>query len=234
MPKAMEIVTPLGEDLLFHGMHGHEEMSRPFEYQVDLLSVKKDINPDDILGKNVTVKIALPDDSTRYVNGYVTRFVAGGHAVGRYRQYVAVVRPWLWFLTRTADCRIFQEMTVPDIVKKVFGEHPDADFKFELTGSYRKWTYCVQYRETDFNFVARLLEEEGIYFYTRHTDGHHTVVLTDSTSKHTAAPGYEKINFIAPENLVRPELEHISTWDFSRTIQPGVYVHDDYDLERPS
>ncbi|HMF98049.1 MAG TPA: type VI secretion system tip protein TssI/VgrG, partial [Vicinamibacterales bacterium] len=157
-----------------------------------------------------------------------------GSKYGRYTRYYAVVRSWLWFLTRTTDCRIFQEMTVPDIVKKVFGDHSTADFKFELTGSYRKWTYCVQYRETDFNFVSRLLEHEGIYFYTRHTDGHNTVVLTDSTSKHAPTPGYEKVSFIAPEDLVRPEIEHIGSWDFSRDIQPGVYVHDDYDLERPS
>jgi type VI secretion system secreted protein VgrG len=125
-------------------------------------------------------------------------------------------------------------MTVPDIIKKVFGDEKTADFKFELTGTYRKWTYCVQYRETDFNFVSRLMEEEGISYYIKHTEGHNTVVLTDSTSKHTAAPGYETIPFVSPEQVVRPELEHISSWDFSRQIQPGVYVHDDYDLERPS
>ncbi len=234
MPRAMEIVTPLGEDvLLFHRMHGREEMGRLSEFQLDLLSVKADIDLDAILGKNVTVKIALPDDSTRYFNGFVTRFAQGG-TYGRYNRYVAVVRSWLWFLTRTTDCRIFQEMTVPDIVKKVFGDHTTADFTLELTGSYRKWNYCVQYRETDYNFVSRLLEEEGIYSYVRHTDGHDTVVLTDSTSKHTTTPGYETIPFISPEQVVRPELERISSWDFAREIQPGVYVHDDYDLERPS
>ena len=80
-------------------------------------------------------------------------------------------------------------MTVPDIVKEVFGDQPTADFKLELTGTYRKWTYCVQYRETDFNFVSRLMEQEGIYYYFRHTDGHNTLVLTDSTSKHTPVAG---------------------------------------------
>jgi type VI secretion system secreted protein VgrG len=234
MPRIMEITTPLGDDvLLFHGMHAREELGRLSEYQLDLLSPKNDINLDDILGKNVTVKLALPDDSTRYFNGFVTRFAQGG-TYGRYTRYFAVVRPWLWFLTRTTDCRIFQEMTVPDIVKKVFGDEPTADFKLELTGPYRKWNYCVQYRETDFNFVSRLMEEEGISYYVRHTYGHNTVVLTDSTGKHTATPGYETIPFIAPEQVVRPELEHISSWDFSREIQPGVYVHKDYDLERPS
>jgi type VI secretion system secreted protein VgrG len=237
MPRVMEITTPLGDDvLLFHGMHAREEMSRLSEFQLDLLGPlkDKDINLDDILGKNVTVKLALPDDSTRYFNGYVTRFSAGGRSYGRFRRYVAEVRPWLWFLTRTSDCRIFQDMTVPDIIKKVFGDEKLADFKFELTGAYRKWTYCVQYRETDFNFVSRLMEEEGIAYYIKHTDGHNTVVLTDSTAKHTTSPGYETIPFVASGQVVRPELEHISGWDFSREIQPGVYVHDDYDLERPS
>jgi type VI secretion system secreted protein VgrG len=230
----MEIVTPLGEDvLLFHGMSAREEMSRLFEYQLDLLSTHDDVNLDDILGKNVTIKLGLPEDQTRYFNGYVTRFAQGGMH-GRYHRYIATVRPWLWFLTRTSDCRIFQDMKVPDIIKSVFGDHPSADFKFELTGSYHTWTYCVQYRETDFNFVSRLMEQEGIAYYFRHADGKDTLVLTDSTSKHTPAPGYDKLSFIAPTEHVKPELEHVSAWDFAREIQPGVYVHDDYDLERPS
>jgi type VI secretion system secreted protein VgrG len=233
MTRAMEIATPLGEDLLFHRMRAREQMSTPFEYHVDLLSVKRDINLDDMLGKNVTVKLALADDSTRFFNGYVTRFAQGG-SLGRYTRYFAVVHPWLWFLTRTSDCRIFQDMTVPDIIKTVFGDEPTNDFKLELTSSYRKWTYCVQYRETDFNFVSRLMEEEGISYYVKHTDGHDTVVLTDSTGKHAPTPGYEKISYISPEQVSRPELEHITSWDFTREIQPGVYVHDDYDLERPS
>ena len=234
MPRVMEITTPLGADvLLFHSMHAREELGRLGEYQLDLLSVKGDINLDDILGKNVTVKLALPDDATRYFNGYVTRFSQGGMH-GRYHRYFAMVRPWLWFLTRTADCRIFQDMTVPDIIKKVFGDHGTADFKFDLTNPYRKWTYCVQYRETDFNFVSRLMEEEGIYYYVKHTDGHNTVFLTDSYSGHATFPGAKEIHFISPEKLARPDIEHISSWDFTREIQPGVYVHDDYDLERPS
>jgi type VI secretion system secreted protein VgrG len=230
----MEISTPLGDDvLLFHAMHAREEISRVGEYQLDLLSARGDIDADEILGKNVTVKLALPDDSRRYFNGYVTRFSQSG-MYGRYYRYSAVARPWLWFLTRTADCRIFQEMSVPDIVKTVFADHGAADFKAELTNTYRRWTYCVQYRETDFNFVSRLLEHEGIYFYVKHTDGHNTVVLTDSYSGHAAFPGAETIPFVSPEKLVRPDIEHIDAWDFSREIQPGVFVHDDYDFERPT
>jgi len=234
MDRVMDIATPLGEGvLLFHGMRGHEELGRISEYHLDLLSDNGDIDVDAILGKNVTIKLGLPDDSTRYFNGFVTRF-SQGQVHGRYFTYSATVHPWLWFLTRTADCRIFQEMTVPDIIKKVFADHGTADFKLELTSTYRKWTYCVQYRETDFNFVSRLMEQEGIYYYFRHTDGHNTMVLTDSCSKHVPSAGYEKIPFVAPDKLVRPELEHIGSWQFSREIQPGKYVHKDYDLERPS
>ncbi len=185
----MSISTPLGDGvLLFHGMHAREELGRLSDFEVTLLSEKPDVDLDAILGKNVTVHLSLPDDSVRHFNGYVTRFSQRGR-LGRYHRYQARVSSWLWFLTRTADCRIFQDMTVPDILKLVFDDHETTDVAFELTASYHKWTYCVQYRETDFNFVSRLMEQEGIYYYFRHADGKHTLVLTDSTAKHVPAPG---------------------------------------------
>src|SRR5215203_4136971 len=113
MSRVMEIATPLGDGvLLFHTMKAREEMSRPFEYHLDLLSPKEDINLDEILGKNVDIKLGLADDEFRYFNGYVTRFAQSGMH-GRFHRYSAIVRPWLWFLTRTSVCRIFQEMSVP-------------------------------------------------------------------------------------------------------------------------
>src|SRR5262245_22887912 len=234
MDRVMDFASPLGEGvLLFHGMRGREELGRLSEYHLDLLSADGEVDGDAILGKNVTIKLALPDDSTRCFNGFVTRF-SQGEVHGRYYRYSATVHPWLWFLTRTADCRIFQDMTVPDIIKQVFADHALADFTLELTSSYRTWTYCVQYRETDFNFLSRLMEQEGLYYYFRHTEGHNTLVVTDSCSKHVPCAGYEAIPYIAAETLVRPELEHISRWHFSREVQSGVYVHKDYDLERPS
>ncbi|MEO6237659.1 MAG: type VI secretion system tip protein TssI/VgrG [Vicinamibacterales bacterium] len=233
MPRVMEIATPLGEDLLFHSMTATEEMSRLFTYDIGLLSSRDDIPLDEILGQNVTVKLALPDDTTRYYNGYVTRFTQGGR-FGRYNTYYAQVRPWLWFLTRTADCRIFQEQTVPQIIKTVFGDLGANDFKLELTGTYRKWTYCVQYRETDFNFVSRLMEQEGIGYYFRHSDGKNTLVLTDTATKHTPVVNYETLPYIRPDEHVRPDFEHVAQWRFGRNIQPGAYVHDDYDFEKPA
>jgi type VI secretion system secreted protein VgrG len=228
----MEITTPLGPDvLLFHAMHGQEALSCVPEYRLDLLSLKDDINLDQILGKSVTVKMAT-DGGTRFFNGYVTRFSQGGK-VGRYRRYHATVHPWIWFMSRTADCRIFQDKTVPEIVKAVFSDHPTNSFKDSLTGSYRKWTYRVQYRETDLAFVRRLMEQEGIYFYFTHADGKHTLVMADSYSGHTAIQG-SPLPFIAPEDVSRADIEHVTAWSLTREIQTGVYVHDDYDFERPS
>ena len=233
MPKVMEIATPLGEDLLFHGMTGTEEMSRLFAFHVSLLSRKDNIPLKDIVGQNVTVKLALNDDSTRYFNGYVARF-SQGPQYGRYTSYFAEVVPWLWFLTRTADCRIFQSMTVPDIIKKVFADTGAADFKLDLTATYRKWDYCVQYRETDFNFVSRLMEHEGIGYYFKHSDGKNTMVLTDTATKHTAAATCETLPYIGPEEHVQPDREHISDWRYTQNIHSGLYVHDDYNFEMPS
>jgi type VI secretion system secreted protein VgrG len=235
MARTFELVTPLGKDvLLFHRLHAREELSRLSEFQLDALSTKADINVDDILGKNVTVKVELADNSLRHFNGYVTRFAQVGMR-GRYHAYHASVRPWLWFLTRRANCRIFQQQTVPDILKKIFNDYPGlADTKFEVTSNYRTWDYCVQYRETDFNFVSRLMEQEGIYYYFEYQEGRNTLVLADSYSAHSARPGCEELPFIPQERMTRPEQERISAWSFEREIQPGRYVLDDYDAEKPS
>src|SRR4051812_43612572 len=231
--RVIEITTPLGpETLLFHEMHAREEMSRVSEYHVSLLSSDVNIKTDGILGKNVTIKLALQNGKTRFFNGYVTKFAQGG-TFGRYRRYYATVSPWLWFLSRTADCRIFQEMTVPDIVKTVLTEEATHAFALELTATYPKWNYCVQYRETDLNFVSRLLEHEGIYYYMRHEEGRHTVVLTDSVSRHEKSPA-DAIPFMTADAVARPDIEHVENWTMTREIQPGVYVHTDYDFEKPS
>ncbi len=227
----MQIATPLGKDLLFHRMVAREELGRLSEFEIDLLSPRKDIKFSEILAKNITVRLELQDGGNRYFNGFVTRFSQVGMR-GRYHLYHASVRPWLWFLTRTADCRIFQKMSVPDIIEKVFADHSIADFKLELTATYRKWDYCVQYRETDFNFVSRLMEQEGIYYYLRHVEDRHTLVLTDSYSGHAPFPGHAEIPYI-PLDRVRPEQEAIHEWTFANEVQSGQFVIDDYNFTEP-
>jgi len=227
--------SPLpAEDLFLESMNISEGLSQLGGMQLHLLSEKATLAPQDLLGKPVTVHVDLADGSQRHFHGYVTRFGLGTPR-GRYFAYQAEVRPWLWFLTRTSDCRIFQEMSVPDIVKKVFDDHASvAQVKLKLFRSYRPWTYCVQYRESDFQFVTRLLEREGIYWYFEHTDGKHELVLMDSLSAHDAISGEGAIRYIEDPSNAPPDQEYISNWTFSQEVKTGKMVLTSYDFERPA
>ena len=221
-------------DLFLESMNVSEGLSQLGGMQLNLLSEKPDLAPKDLLGKPVTVTMLLQDDEKRFFHGYVTRFGLGTPR-GRYFAYQAEVRPWLWFLTRTSDCRIFQEMSVPDIVKKVFDDHASvAQVKLKLFRSYRPWTYCVQYRESDFQFVTRLLEREGIYWYFEHTDGKHELVLMDSLSAHDPITGASTVRYIEDPSNAPPDQEYISNWTFSQEVKTGKMVLTSYDFERPA
>ncbi len=234
MPHPIMLTSPLpAEDLLFESLSDTAGLSTLGEMRLGLLSPKSSLAPEDLLGKPVCVTVQVSDDHKRFFHGYVTRFGIGAHR-GRYHGYQATVRPWLWFLTRTSDCRIFQELSVPDIVKKVFEDHGVADFEFRLFRSYRTWNYCVQYRESDYQFVARLLEHEGIYWYFEHTDSAHKLVLVDSQSAHDAVAGCESLPFHTHGAGVPPDTPCITAWQFAREIQAGVTAATSYDFERPS
>jgi type VI secretion system secreted protein VgrG len=234
MPAPISLTSPLPpEDLLFESMSCSEGLSVLGEMQLGLVSAKPDLKPQDLLGKTVGVTVQLRDDAKRHFHGYVTRFSIGARS-GRYYGYQASVRPWLWFLTRTTDCRIFQDLSVPDIVKKVFEDHGGASFKFNLFRSYRKWVYCVQYRESDYNFVARLLEHEGIYWYVEHGEGQHKVVLVDSKSVHDAAPGCTPLPYYENTAEAPPDVECIGGWQFASAVETDHTLLRSYDFERPS
>ena len=190
--RLLSIDTPLGTDaLLLQGLTGGEGISRMFSYDLDLLAYGNDsITFNDIVGQNVTITIQLADGTPRYINGYVSRFAQGATDDRYFTHYTAQVVPWLWFLTRQADCRIFQNLAVPDIITQVFGLFSRLPkFQNKLTGTYPTLEYCVQYRETSFNFVSRLMEENGIFYYFDHTtQGQHTMVLADAPTAFVNCP----------------------------------------------
>src|SRR5215472_5937113 len=159
--RALKIDTPLDDDvLLLRSISGQETISQLFRFQLELLSEKDDsISFERIVGKNVTIHLQT-QESYRGFNGFISRF-SQGSSDGRFTYYRAEMVPWLWFLTRKADCRIFQHQTVPDIIQAIFTSLGFSDYKLRLYGNFRQRDYCVQYRETDFNFVSRLMEEEG-------------------------------------------------------------------------
>jgi type VI secretion system secreted protein VgrG len=229
--REIAIHTPLGEDvLLLRSFSGTEQLGRPFRYQVVLASENPAIKAADIVGQNVTIRLNLPKDEIRYFNGYISSFTQEPGTT-RLASYRATVVPWLWFLTRTADCRIFQKMMVPDIIEQVFGDHGFTDFDgSDLKENYRIWPYCVQYRETDFNFVSRLMEQEGIYYFFKHENGKHSLMLIDTAGEHEPYPNYEQIKH-HPATAGTSEEEYISRWVVQTRIQPGSYALNDFNFE---
>jgi type VI secretion system secreted protein VgrG len=180
--QPFSIATPLGADeLLLDTFSGAEGISTPFLYTVDLLSENEKVDAAEVLRKEVTLTFVLPDGSKRVIHGIVRRFAQLGQR-DQLTYYRAEIVPWLWFLSLAQDCRIFQQMSVLEIVEKVFKEQGYSDFEIKCSRSYPKREYCVQYRESNLNFVSRLLEEEGIYYFFRHSTSAHMLVLADDNS----------------------------------------------------
>lgn len=227
------ISTPLGDDvLLLKSLSVTEELGRLFQFEVELLSENQGVSFADIVGQNATIRLTLPAGGTRYFNGYVNRFVQAPRQ-GRLACYQATLVPWLWFLTRVADCHIFQELSAPQIIEQVFRGRGFTDFKNSLSESYRTREYCVQYRESDFNFVSRLMEEEGIYYFFEHENGKHTLVLADSKSAHTVFPGYERILHRELDEAGLGE-EYLFDWRVEQQVQPGIVCLHAFDFQKPA
>ncbi|HBD09961.1 MAG TPA: type VI secretion system tip protein VgrG, partial [Syntrophobacteraceae bacterium] len=237
--RAISVDTPLGRDVLcLLGFKGHEEISTPFQFELEMVSENHNISFESIVGKNVTISVVLADGSVRFFNGIVAGFRqgSGGEQAGsdpRYSFYNATMVPWVWLLSRYANVRIFQEMTTPDIVEKIFSDRGFSDFKRQLQGDYKKRTYCVQYRETDFNFISRLLEEEGIFYYFEHERGKHTLVLADSSSAQKPCPKQETARYqISAGGQLEEDV--ITALDVRKEVRVGKYVLNDYNYEMPN
>lgn len=238
--KLLSIYTPLGKDvLLLAKLRGQEGLSEIFNFYIDLFSEKDKIAFEDIIGQNVTITISLADGSYRYLNGLISRFsqeygVSMPGSGFRSSYYSATVVPWFWLLTRTSDSRIFQNLSVPDIVEQIFSEKGFTDYKLNLSATYQPREYTVQYRETDYNFVSRLLEDEGICYFFSHEDGTHTMVLADSSGANEPCPMQESANFrLSGEKHIGYE-DQIDSLKMVKEIQAGRYSLNDYNYEIPN
>jgi type VI secretion system secreted protein VgrG len=227
--RELAVFTPLGDDaMLLRSFRGHEELSRLFSFDLEMLSDREAIHAKRIVGRNVTFFSVGRQGKPRYFNGYVQCFAAGGRSVHG-TTYRATVVPWLWFLTRTSDCRIFQFKTTPQIVEQIFTDLGFSDFEWRLKATYEPREYCVQYRETDFSFVSRLLEEEGIFYFFRHENGKHTLVLGD----HNGAFHNDTHPQVAL-CLDRQQERQLTGWEHGGSFHCGRWAQDDYNFETPS
>ena len=237
--KFIAIDTPLGADvLLLTGFKGREAISGLFRFELDLWSENHGIAFNDIIGANATLSVMLADGEERFFNGIISRFsqktgeteVGVGRLFGHYR---ATLVPWLWLLTRTTDSRIFQGLSVPDIVEKIFVEIGFSHYTLHLAESYKPRDYCVQYRETDFNFISRILEEEGIFYFFEHEEGQHTLVLADTPDQHQPHPKQESVPFAAKlGGWLREDV--ITDLERMQRIEADKYTFNTFNFQIPS
>ncbi|MDD2761263.1 MAG: type VI secretion system tip protein TssI/VgrG [Methylomonas sp.] len=233
--RVASVKTPLGKDELFlWRVVGTERLSQLYEYELDLFSEKNNIDLKQLLGKSMTVSLYLTESQQRHLDGIVTQAKRCG-MMGRFYHYRATIRPKAWLATRRSNCRILpKDKTASEIVKLILNEHGVSDIELKLSGTYPKREYCVQYRESDFNFISRLMEEEGIYYYFEHKEGSHTLVLCDSVASQKDAPVSAGISYYPEANAIRRKEGHIYEWDMKQEIESGNYELDDFNFEKPS
>lgn len=225
--------TPLDPaTLTFTHLIGYDEISRCFAFTVGFVSSDENVDPLKLLGKPVSVE-GESGDPKRWFSGLVTDFRLIRIQEG-FAYYEAEVRPWLWLLGNTTDCRIFQNMSVPEIAEEIFSKYKPAKFEKRLQGSYEAREYCVQYDETDLDFVQRLLEHEGIMYFFEYGEGEHTLILADAMNKLKPAPGYATVKFRAEGEPMRRDQEYITEWVATASVHPGSYAHTDYDFTKPA
>ncbi|MBK1836610.1 type VI secretion system tip protein VgrG [Azospirillum sp. YIM B02556] len=230
--RLLSLTSPLGADVLIPvAVEGEEGLSRLFRYTITMISSEMDIAPGDILGKSLTLSIARKGGAPRVVNGIVSSFAAGPLAIRGYRHYTAEIVPTLWLATLRSDCQVFQEKSVVQIVDAMLSDCGVTEVKKQgLSGTHNARPVCVQYRETHFAFIARLLQDEGIYFYFQHEAGKHTLVLSDSASGYTDCLDKDLIHAAASQGNTLS----VDGWSHSRSYVSGKWTLKDYNFETPS
>jgi type VI secretion system secreted protein VgrG len=228
--NTISVSTPLGKDkFLLTGLSGAEYVSDLFHFELTMTSSATDLDLTKVVGASVTVTMAGPDSTKRYLNGICTRMTQ------QERTYQAELRPWFWQLGLATDCKIFQTKSAPDIIKAVFSDLGFTDYKDSLTATYTARDYCVQYNETALAFVCRLMEEEGIFYFFTHADGKHTLVLADDSSAHANIAGTSTVPYLPlPTGKEWLEDDRIETLNSERQLVSGKYQADDFAFDTPS
>jgi type VI secretion system secreted protein VgrG len=224
------------KDILLKRAIIREGLSKVTETTIEFQSKDKAVKLDKLVGQTMNLHLIASDKKERMFTGLCISVENLGFRDG-YGQYVAEVRPWFWLLTRAQDCRVFQDKKAVDIIKDVLSEHGFSDIQDRLSGSYETRNYCVQYRETDFDFVCRLMEEEGIYYYfDNKMDQNKTekLVLADGVGGHSPVSGDSTLTYHARDNTDRRREDHIAEWAKEEILTRGKVTLNDFDFLAPS
>jgi type VI secretion system secreted protein VgrG len=221
--------------LLLRSMEWREELGRPFEGRVKLRSEDHAIDPVEALGQGVMIRVDGPEGATRRFTGFISRFEQTSAMRGGLAGYEATIVPWSWFMTRTADCRIFQGESAVEIVSRVMKECPRSEVASKLMRRYAPYEYKVQYRETDFDFVQRVLEHEGIYYYFSHGERSHVLTLLDSNGARLDGESDQarRLRFL-PGTRSKARPDAVFEWRHAAVVKPGRFHATDYDYRHPS
>lgn len=226
--RFLKIYSCLGEDLLFlKSLKGTENFSCLFNFDLELISPEPSIDPIDMVGDNISLIIDAQDNNPKFFNGYISRFHFTGRKHEKIYGYKALLVPWLWFLKQRTNCRIFQNKTVKEIFEEICDEYGFKDYKFSLIEEHPALEYCVQYEESDFDFISRLFESEGIFYFFEHKRDGHVLKIHDNV---------HSLNFIKPESVIQHSgtlmQPHIETWQHTYSFYSGQYSQSDYNYER--
>ncbi len=226
------VLTTLGKDkVVLRSFTGTEAMSSLYSYRLELLSRDDTIQAADLMAQPISFWVLYPDDKPRYFHGYVSRFEYLGRG-DRGSMYRIEAVPWFWFATQNRDCRIFQDLSIPQILSELFRSRGFSDFDTSnISGSYPALEYCVQYNESDYAFASRLMEEAGIFYFFQHEAGKHTMVLSDSTAgcydcKNGSVDFSDKLS-------ERTSSSEIWRWAHSYQFKPGRWAHEDFNFKSP-
>jgi type VI secretion system secreted protein VgrG len=221
--------------LLLRSVEWREELGRPFEGRVKLRSEDHSIDPLEALGQGVVIRVDGPEGTTRRFTGFISRFEQTSAMRGGLAGYEATIVPWSWFMTRTADCRIFQGESAVEIATRVMKECPRSEVATKLMRRYAPYEYKVQYRETDFDFVQRVLEHEGIYYYFAHGDRSHVLTLLDSNGARLDGESDKALALrYLPGTRSKARPDAVFEWRQAAVVKPGRFHATDYDYRHPS
>lgn len=231
--QAKLFVPSLGTDvLLLRRMRFSEILGRPYTINIEALSERDDLTAEEVLGVSAYIELNVTDSVKRNFHGYIVSLAQTGFESDLLR-YQLTIAPYLWLLSRRSNCRIFQNQSVPEIIKQVCADAGYTDIDDAgLSATYNPWEYCVQYRESDFNFISRLMEQEGIYYWLESATDKEVLKLADSPAAHAPQADLASMPFrgrtrggTLPDSII--------AWRTSKTLQPGAFAQIDYNPLTP-
>ena len=214
---------------------GDESISKLFEFELELVSKKSDIGFDSVINQMGSLKLQQFDDvEPRYVHGIVNYFEQRNKD-GKYTNYYAQLVPLFWLFTQRQNCRIFQKLDVQKIIDDIFKKAalPSDFYRFDLELTHPEREYCVQYRETEWNFITRLMEEEGIFCYFEHAESKAILVMQDHSYVHPPIPSPETVIFHEISGYAADE-EHLFFFNYAESIRSGKATLRDFNFKKPT